>query len=54
MDDYEKFCMKCGWNDSDLGCCCPSNEEIWQCDMFRFYHPKEVIEFEKSFKEWAQ
>ena len=48
MDDYKKFCMNCGWNDCDYGCTCPAYEEIYQCEMYRYYHPKEVEEFEKE------
>lgn len=54
MDDYRKFCMKCGWNDSDLGCTSPRDEKIWQCEMYIHYHPEEVKEFEKSMEEWAK
>lgn len=53
-DDYKRFCLNCPWNDSDLGCTSPSGEEIWQCDMYRHYHPEEVKEFEKSMEEWAK
>ena len=53
-DDYRKFCMKCSWNDSDLGCTSPSGEEIWQCPMYIHYHPEEVKEFEQSMEEWAK
>lgn len=28
-DDYRRFCLKCSWNDSDLGCASPRGEEIW-------------------------
>ena len=45
-EDYIKFCMKCGWNDCDYGCTCPSYEEVFQCDMYAFYHPDEVKDFE--------
>lgn len=53
-DDYRKFCMKCAWNDSDLGCTSPSGEELWQCPMYIHYHPEEVKEFDKSMEEWAK
>lgn len=56
-DDYKKFCMNCGWNvitDLPEGCICPSNEEVWQCEMYRHYHPEEVKEFERSMKEWVK
>ena len=45
-DDYRKFCMKCAWNDSDLGCASPRGEEVWQCPMYIHYHPEEVKELE--------
>lgn len=51
-DDYKRFCLKCSWNDADLGCTSPRGEEIWQCDMYRHYHPEEVKEFEESMEEW--
>ena len=54
MDDYEKFCMNCGWNDPDYGCTSPPYEELWQCPMYQFYHPEEVEEFERYFEEWAR
>ena len=28
MDDYDKFCRKCNWNDPDYGCTSPSGEEV--------------------------
>ena len=55
-DDYRKFCMKCAWNDADLGCTSPRGEEIWQCPMYIHYHPEEVKEFDKTmgeiYKNW--
>ena len=54
MDDYEQFCMKCDWNDADHGCTSPSGEEVYQCDMYMYYHPEEVKQFEKDIQEWAQ
>lgn len=53
-DDYKKFCMNCGWNDSDFGCSCPPYEEVYQCPMYMHYHPEEVEKFEKSFEEWVR
>ena len=53
MDDYTKFCMKCGWNDPDYGCISPSGEDVWQCDLYRFYHPEEVEQFNRDMEEWA-
>lgn len=53
-DDYIKFCMKCSWNDCDYACICPPYEEVYQCPMYRHYHPEEVEKFEKSFEEWVQ
>lgn len=46
-DDYNKFCMKCSWNDPDLGCTSPPYEDVWQCELYRFYHPEEVKKFEE-------
>ena len=51
-DDYKRFCIPCHWDDADLGCSCPSGEEVWQCDLYRHYHPEEVKEFEKSIEDW--
>lgn len=45
MDDYIKFCIKCSWNDPDIGCISPRGEELWQCPMYIHYHPDEVKEF---------
>lgn len=28
-DDYVKFCLKCGWNDSDIGCTSPQGEDVF-------------------------
>lgn len=53
MDDYKRFCMKCGWNDSDFGCTSPSGEEIYQCPMYMHYHPEEVEAFNKAMEEWG-
>lgn len=52
MDDYKKFCLKCGWNDSDYGCTSPPNEEVYQCPLYMYYHPEEVALFEMSFVEF--
>lgn len=52
MDDEKRFCNKCGWNDCDYGCICPSGEEVYQCEMFQYYHPDAVTEFEESIKNW--
>lgn len=52
--DEKRFCAKCSWNDCDYGCTCPPNEEVYQCSMYMFYHPKEVELFNKSFEEWAK
>lgn len=46
-DDYKRFCVKCGWLDSDYGCISPPGEEVYQCPMYMFYHPEEVEEFNK-------
>ena len=53
-DDYKKFCMNCGWNDCDYGCTCPTNERVYQCDMYIHYHPEEVEVFERSMEEWVR
>lgn len=50
IDDYKYFCVKCGWNDPDYGCTCPSGEEVWQCPMYIHYHPEEVAEFNEHMK----
>lgn len=52
--DYKRFCMRCGWNDSDYGCMSPSHEHIWQCEMYRHYHPEEVEQFDKEMEKWAE
>lgn len=48
MDDEKRFCMKCNWNDCDYGCTCPPHEEVYQCEMYMYYHPDEVNEFNKA------
>ena len=48
MDDEKRFCRKCNWNDCDYGCTCPPNEEVYQCEMYMYYHPDEVAEFNKA------
>lgn len=53
MDDYTRFCTKCGWNDPDYACTVNPYERIYQCDMYRYHHPEEVKEFEKACEEWA-
>lgn len=53
-DDEKRFCSKCGWNDCDYGCTCPANENVYQCEMYRFYHPDEVKEFDKAMEEWQK
>ena len=53
-EDYKRFCLKCGWNDEDYGCTSPMHEAIFQCDMYRHYHPEEVRQFEKDMEEWAK
>ena len=52
--DYKRFCLKCSWNDPDMGCTSRFDEAVYQCDMYRHYHPKEVKEFEKSMEEWTK
>lgn len=54
MNDEKRFCSECSWNDCDYGCTCPPNERVYQCDMYRHYHPDEVEEFEKDMEEWAR
>lgn len=51
MNDEKRFCRKCSLNDSDYGCACPPCEEVYQCDMYRHYHPDEVAEFEEWVKQ---
>jgi len=53
MDDYRKFCTKCGWNDPDYGCVSPPGEEVYQCPMYIHYHPEEVEAFNRSMEEWV-
>lgn len=53
-DDYEKFCLKCSWLDSDYGCTSPTNEEVYQCPMYMYYHPEEVKQFEEDMKKWCE
>lgn len=53
-DDYIKFCIKCGWNDSDYGCISPPGEEVFQCPMYMHYHPDAVAQFEKDMEVWQQ
>ena len=50
QDDYKRFCLNCGWNDSDYGCISPSGEELWQCPMYIHYHPNEVNKFYNNMK----
>lgn len=52
MNDETRFCNKCGWNDCDYGCICPSNERVYQCPLYIHYHPNEVNEFNKAMEEW--
>ena len=54
MSDYTRFCINCSWNDSDFGCVCPSNEEIYQCSMYMHYHPEEVEAFNKACEDWVR
>ena len=49
-NDYRRFCLNCGWNDSDYGCTSPSGEEVWQCPMYIHYHPEEVKKFNDDMK----
>lgn len=51
-DDYRRFCLRCGWNDSDYGCISPSGEEVWQCPMYQHYHPEEVEQFNQEMEEY--
>lgn len=50
--DYKRFCLRCGWNDSDYGCISPSGEEVWQCPMYQHYHPEEVVQFNREMDEY--
>ena len=54
MKDNLDFCFKCNWNDSDYGCTCPPNEEVYQCEIYMNNHPNEVKQFNKSMEKWAQ
>lgn len=53
-DDYRRFCLHCGWNDSDYGCMSPKHEAVYQCPMYMHYHPEEVKQFEEEYKKWAE
>lgn len=53
-DDYRRFCLNCGWNDSDYGCTSPSGEELWQCPMYIYYHPSEVEKFNDDMNKWGK
>ena len=53
-DDYDKFCRRCSWNDADYGCICPHGEEVYQCELYMFYHPEEVEQFNKDMDEWLK
>ena len=46
--DYDILCFICGFFDDDIGCFCPDHE--FQCPKHRYYHTKEVEEFEKKLK----
>ena len=52
--DYKRFCLRCVWNDSDYGCISPAHERIWQCPMYRHYHPEEVKQFDEEMKKWSE
>lgn len=54
INDEQRFCSKCGWNDSDYGCTSPAGEEVYQCPMYMHYHPEEVEKFNKEMEEWAK
>ena len=54
VDDYRRFCLNCAWNDTDQGCISPSGEELWQCEMYRHYHPEEVKVFDKEIEQWIK
>ena len=50
IDDYKKFCIKCGWN-TEFGCIVPDNEEVYQCAMYMHYYPEEVKKFNEDMKK---
>lgn len=50
-EDYKRFCLKCGWNDPDYGCTSELDEAVWQCPMYRHYHPEEVKRFDGYVEE---
>lgn len=54
QDVEVKFCSRCGWNDEDYGCICPSGEEVYQCEMYRYYHPDKVKQFEEDMRRWSE
>lgn len=54
MDDYRKFCMKCGWHDPDYGCTSFIQEAVYQCPMYMYYHPEEVKKFNAAMEEWIK
>lgn len=46
-------CINCEWN-TDLGCSCPSDEEILQCYIYRSNHPEELEQFDKDTEQWCK
>lgn len=54
LEDDNKFCRKCGWNDCDYGCTCPMNERVYQCPLYMYYHPEEVKKFNDACEKWIK
>lgn len=43
-DEIEKICFRCGWNDYDYGCVCPSHGRWYQCELEPEPNWNEIIE----------
>lgn len=48
MDTEKRFCKKCNWNDNNLECTCPVQEQVYQCLIYIYYQQKVIDEIEKS------
>lgn len=54
MDDYEKECRNCDFNDPDFGCVCPSYDKWYACplepqpSLEDFLTPDEMIALQKE------
>lgn len=54
MDTEKRFCKNCNWNDSNYGCTCPVQEQVYQCLIYIYYQQKVVKELEKSINECVE